>query len=277
MGLRDDHAARGVTAAALTVGFLLVEQRAAEPLMPLNLFKNRVFASGSQSGFIVGFIMFGSAIYIPLFLQVVHGATPTSRGFRCCPAPGPAVHLHPERAPSRSMGALQDLPRHGHRDHGAGLILLSTMDTSTPIQVAWLFMAILGFGMGMWSRSWSWWSRVLVPHEQLGTATSGATFFRSSAGPSASRSSAPSSSGDSTSNLHHFLTCCPDQAGQHQGADDEPGGDRQAATSGSTPTWSTPTAPRSARFLVAAPFGIAAFILSLFLEEVPLRGPRHDP
>ncbi|MGH9030397.1 MAG: MFS transporter, partial [Acidimicrobiales bacterium] len=67
----------GIAAVALVVFFCFVQQRAAEPLMPLWLFRNQVFTVTSAVGFIVGFIMFGAIIYIPLYMQTVHGASPT--------------------------------------------------------------------------------------------------------------------------------------------------------------------------------------------------------
>ncbi len=72
-------------AVILLVAFVMVEQRAAEPVLPLRLFRNRVFAVASGIGLIVGFALFGSVTYLPLFLQVVNGATPTESGLQILP------------------------------------------------------------------------------------------------------------------------------------------------------------------------------------------------
>ena len=67
------------------IGFVLVEQRAAEPVMPLELFRNGVFIFACAIGFVVGFALFGATTYLPLFLQVVNGASPTASGLRLLP------------------------------------------------------------------------------------------------------------------------------------------------------------------------------------------------
>ena len=111
----------GLAAAALAllIGFVVVEHRAAEPLMPPSLFRNKVFTVTNAIGFVVGFIMFGAMIYIPLYLQTVHGATPTSSGLQLLPlVVGMLADLHPERTAGHTVGALQDLP--GGRHHGDG-------------------------------------------------------------------------------------------------------------------------------------------------------------
>src|SRR5690606_8652343 len=78
--------------AALSVlslaGFLWVETRAAEPVLPLRLFANRTFTLTGAVGLVVGIAMFGSVTYLPLFLQVVNGATPTGSGLQMVPMMG---------------------------------------------------------------------------------------------------------------------------------------------------------------------------------------------
>ena len=69
----------------LLAGFVFAESRAAEPVLPLRLFRNSVFSIASIVGFIVGFALFGAVTYLPLFLQVVGGATPTGSGLQILP------------------------------------------------------------------------------------------------------------------------------------------------------------------------------------------------
>ncbi|HWW76386.1 MAG TPA: MFS transporter, partial [Pyrinomonadaceae bacterium] len=66
-------------------GFLFAEGRAAEPVLPLRLFLNRAFWVTSAVGLIVGFALFGSVTYLPLFLQVVKGSSPTASGLQMLP------------------------------------------------------------------------------------------------------------------------------------------------------------------------------------------------
>src|SRR3954471_2174700 len=70
----------GALALAGLIGFLRAEPRAAEPILPLHLFKNRVFAVTSAIGFVIGFALFGALTYLPLYQQVVRGQSPTSSG-----------------------------------------------------------------------------------------------------------------------------------------------------------------------------------------------------
>ena len=67
------------------VAFVVVERRAAEPVLPLRLFANRVFTVCSAVGFVVGFAMFGAITYLPQYMQVVKGASPTSSGLQLLP------------------------------------------------------------------------------------------------------------------------------------------------------------------------------------------------
>ena len=67
------------------VAFALVERRAAEPILPLTLFRNRTFAVTSAIGFIVGFALFGAVTYLPLYLQIVKGYSPTGSGLLLTP------------------------------------------------------------------------------------------------------------------------------------------------------------------------------------------------
>ena len=65
--------------------FVAAERRAAEPVLPLRLFSNRVFSVSGALGFVVGFAMFGAITFLPLYLQVVKGVNPTVSGLRLLP------------------------------------------------------------------------------------------------------------------------------------------------------------------------------------------------
>ena len=78
----------------LLVAFVFVERRAAEPILPLELFRNRIFSVCGAIGFIIGFALFGSVTYLPLFLQIVKGRSPTSSGLQLTPMMArPARHV----------------------------------------------------------------------------------------------------------------------------------------------------------------------------------------
>ena len=69
-------------ATSLVLLFVLVERRAAEPVLPLRLFRSRVFTVDSLVGFVVGFAMFGAITYLPQYMQVVRGQSPTESGLQ---------------------------------------------------------------------------------------------------------------------------------------------------------------------------------------------------
>ena len=105
----------GVLAVVCAAGFVLVERRAAEPVLPLHLFGNRVFTSASVVGFAVGFAMFGALAYLPQYMQVVRGISPTLFRAEAAAVDGWAVaDLHWHRLPGHQVGPVQDLPRGGH-------------------------------------------------------------------------------------------------------------------------------------------------------------------
>lgn len=78
----------GVGGVLLLGAFTLAERRALEPVLPLRLLSNRVFSVTGTVGFVVGFALFGAVTYLPLFLRVVKGATPTGSGLQLLPLMG---------------------------------------------------------------------------------------------------------------------------------------------------------------------------------------------
>jgi EmrB/QacA subfamily drug resistance transporter len=167
----------------LLAAFIFVEGRAAEPIIPLSLFKNAVVRTTSIVGFVVGFAMFGAVTFLPLFLQVVNGASPTGSGLQMLPMMlGLLV---------TSIGAGQIVTRWGHYKPfpiigtavmALGLYLLSTMDAQTSRLTQIVFMAVVGLGLGMVMQILVLAVQNAVDYTQLGVATSSATLFRSIGG-----------------------------------------------------------------------------------------------
>jgi len=75
----------GAAAVVLGVAFVWAESRAEEPVIPLHLFRNRVFSAASGIGFVVGFALFGTIAYLPQYMQIVKGVSPTVSGLRLLP------------------------------------------------------------------------------------------------------------------------------------------------------------------------------------------------
>jgi predicted MFS family arabinose efflux permease len=134
----------------LVAAFVLAEQRAADPVLPLRLFRNRTFAVCGIVGFVVGFAMFGSITFLPLYLQVVQGVSPTESGLRMLPllAGMLLTSIGSGQLISR-WGRYKVFPIVGTAIFSVGLFLLSRMDEHTSTFTSSLYMFILGFGLGM--------------------------------------------------------------------------------------------------------------------------------
>jgi hypothetical protein len=163
--------------------FVWQENRAVEPLLPLALFRSRVFDVANAMGFTIGMAMFGAIVFIPLFLQLVYGASPTSSGLRMLPLMGGLLvaAIASGRAISR-IGRYKIFPIAGTATLVVGMYLLSRLGVDTAPWLASVYMAVVGVGIGLVMQV-----LVLVVQndarpDQIGVATSTATFFRSVGG-----------------------------------------------------------------------------------------------
>src|SRR5687767_4741319 len=173
-----------IAVAVLTlVAFLLVERRAAEPVLPLRLFENRAFAVTSAVALVVGFAMFGSVTYLPLFLQVVKGSTPTASGLEMLPMMGGMLvsSIASGQMISRT-GRYKIYPVAGTAIMTVALALLSRTGVDTSLaRLLWL-MLLLGLGMGLVMQVLVIAVQNAVDYRDLGVATSGNSLFRSIGG-----------------------------------------------------------------------------------------------
>jgi EmrB/QacA subfamily drug resistance transporter len=173
----------GVAGALLIVLFVFVERRAPEPVLPLHLFKTRVFTMTSIVGFIVGFAMFGAITYLPAFFQVVKGISPTISGLYLLPLMAGLLTMSISSGQIISKtGKYRIFPIAGTAAMTLGLFLLHLIGLGTPLFEASAFMLILGLGLGSVMQVLVIIVQNGVPHSELGVATSGATFFRSIGG-----------------------------------------------------------------------------------------------
>ena len=169
----------GAASILATLGFIVVERRAAEPVLPLRLFKNRAFWVTSSVGFVVGFALFGSVTYLPLFLQVAKGASPTESGLQMLPmmAGMLTTSITSGQLISRT-GRYKIFPVVGTAVVTLGLFLLSRMTVDTSTLAASGIMLVMGFGLGMVMQVLVIAVQNAVQYTDLGVATSGATLFR---------------------------------------------------------------------------------------------------
>ncbi|HEY3954947.1 MAG TPA: MDR family MFS transporter [Streptosporangiaceae bacterium] len=171
-------------AGVLLIGvFVLVERRAAEPIIPLHLFRLRTFSVTSVVGFIVGFAMFGAITYLPAFFQVVRGISPTISGVYLLPLMAGllVVSIGSGQIISRT-GKYRFFPIAGAGMMTLGMYLLSLMGVGSSTLQDAFYMLVLGMGIGGVMQVLVIIVQNGVPHSELGVATSGATFFRSIGG-----------------------------------------------------------------------------------------------
>src|SRR5436190_2009298 len=130
--------------------FVIVERRAAEPILPMALFRNRTFAVTSAIGFIIGVALFGSVTYLPLYLQIVKGHSATESGLLLTPMMGGVLitSITSGNIISRT-GRYRPFPIVGTAVAAVAIFLLSRLAVSTPIWLAALYMLVLGLGLGM--------------------------------------------------------------------------------------------------------------------------------
>jgi EmrB/QacA subfamily drug resistance transporter len=173
----------GVAGVVLIGVFVLVERRAAEPVLPLHLFKLRAFSTTSLVGFIVGFAMFGAITYLPAFFQVVRGISPTISGVYLLPLMAGLllVSIGSGQIIART-GKYRVFPIAGAAAMTVGLYLLSLMGVHSATWQDAIYMLVLGAGIGGVMQVLVTIVQNAVPHSELGVATSAATFFRSIGG-----------------------------------------------------------------------------------------------
>jgi EmrB/QacA subfamily drug resistance transporter len=171
----------GLAAAALTAtaGFVARERRAPDPVLPLQLFANRSFAIGAVSAFVVGTAMFGTVTFIPLYLQVVDGASATVAGLRMLPFVIGALLASTisGRVISKSE-SYKPYPIAGAAMMTLGTLLLSGLDDRSSDVLAGLYMLVVGVGIGLVMQVVILIAQNSAPRAHIGVATSTATFAR---------------------------------------------------------------------------------------------------
>jgi EmrB/QacA subfamily drug resistance transporter len=173
----------GIVGVVLLVLFVWQETRAEEPILPLSLFRSSVFSIANVMGFAIGMAMFGAIVFIPLYLQLVYGASPTSSGLRLLPLMAGllAAAILSGRWISR-VGRYKMFPIAGTATLVVGMFLLSQLTVGTAPWVASVYMLVVGVGLGLVMQVLVLVVQNDVRPQNIGVATSTATFFRSVGG-----------------------------------------------------------------------------------------------
>ncbi len=269
----------GLASVALGVGWWLSARRAAEPVLPLRLFGNRVFTVASAIGFVAGFALFGSVAFLPLFLQVVRGVSPTISGVYLLPQViGLLITSVGSGQLISRMGRYKVFPIVGTGLLAVSLYLLSMLSVTTSSLVTNLYFFLFGLSLGLILQVLVIAVQNATDYADLGVATSGATFFRSIGG----------SFGVAVFGSIFSARLTTELAAALSGAHLPPGFRASAVEANPTLLRRLPPAlHNSVRhayassldrvFLYAVPVALVAFVLSWFLREVPLRRTASAP
>lgn len=264
-----------IAGVALLVLFLIQEGRAPEPLIPLRLWRDRVFSVASGLEFLVGFAMFGGIIFLPLYLQTVGGASAENSGILILPlmAGMMTTSIASGRIITRT-GRYKVFPVVGTATIALGLYLLSTMGVGTSRLASSAYMVVLGLGMGMIVQVMVLAVQNAVPHRDLGTATATESFVRSMGG---AFGVAVYGAILNDRLAYHLARLLPAGAGGAIGGDltGSPQAIRQLPPPIRDAVLLALARSIHTVFLSAVPLAILAFLVTWILPERPLRETAH--
>ncbi|MEU3947258.1 MDR family MFS transporter [Streptomyces sp. NPDC029526] len=260
---------------ALTLVFLFVETRAAEPIIPLRLFRNSTITLASLASLFVGIAMFAGTVYFSQYFQLARGQSPTMSGVMTIPMIGGLfVSSTVSGLIITRTGRWKSWLVVGGALLTAGLGLMGTMRYDTPYWRIALFMGLMGLGVGMMMQNLVLCTQNQVAPHDLGAASSVVTFFRSLGG-----AVGVSVLGSvMASRISHYAT---DTIGTL--APQERAAAAESAGSGAIPdmdllppgirTWLESAYGHGIAdiFLYVAPIALLALVVTLFIKEVPLR------
>ncbi len=264
----------GLEAVAIVglIVFLVVEQRAAEPVIPLRLFRIANFSLATALGFVAGFAMFGGITFLPQFQQFVQGQSATNSGLLLMPMMLAAMVF--------SLVGGQVISRTGHYKAfpilGAGLLttglfLFSTMDLDTSKGTSALYMVVLGAGMGCLMQTTNLIAQNSVELRDLGAATGASTFVRNLGG----------SLGVAVLGAiyTHQITSHLGSAGTSIGSASSltPAALRDLPAEVQELFRSAVVAGTHEIFWWSAPIAAVGFVIAWFIRQVPLRDSVHTP
>jgi EmrB/QacA subfamily drug resistance transporter len=254
-------------------GFIAVEKRAAEPLLPLHLFRNGVFVIACAVGFVVGLALFGSVTFMPLYLQVVKGVSPTDAGMTMTPMMAGVLvtSITSGRVISR-FGRYRPFPIAGTALMTLGVALLATLGIASSIRAAVMYMVVLGLGVGMVMQVLVLAVQNAVDYRNLGVATSAATLFRSIGGSIGTSLFGAIFAAGLAANL-----AAAQPAGAPLPAVTAPDALRALPSVMRAMYLDAFTAALHPIFVYGAVVAVLAFALTWFLKEVPLRGAASAP
>ncbi|WP_026248480.1 MDR family MFS transporter [Streptomyces sp. LaPpAH-108] len=268
-----------VLGVVLAVAFVGVERRAAEPVLPLKLFRIRTFSLSAVISFIIGFAMFGAMTYLPTFLQVVHGISPTMSGVHMLPMVlGLLLTSTMSGQIVSRTGRWKMFPVAGTAVTAIGLLLLHRLDEHSSTAEMSLYFFVFGLGLGLVLQVLILIVQNAVSYADLGVATSGATFFRSigaSFGVAIFGTVFSSRLGDKLADAFRGVRLPPGVS--LGGLEADPRGIGALPAGLRPPALHAFSSSITDVFLYAAPVAAVGFVLAWFLKEDRLRGSVTAP
>jgi len=166
-------------ALVLALAFFITERRVLEPLLPLDLFRNQVFAASSLLALALGMIVYAMIFYLPLFIQGVLGQTATNSGASLAPLFLPvAISAVIGGQVIVKVGRYHFLAVIGALILLFGLFLLVRMDTTTVLLAVTLNMIVIGLGIGILQPVYAVAGQNAIPQDRLGTGTGAMNYLR---------------------------------------------------------------------------------------------------
>ncbi len=265
--------AGGAVALAL---FCLAETRAAEPMLPMRLFRNPVFSVCSVLSFVVGFAMLGALTFLPTYLQYVDGDSATISGVRTLPMVfGLLLASVFSGNVTSKTGRYRIFPIVGNAVMGVGLYLLSRMEPGTSTLLESLYMFVLGTGIGLSMQVLTIAVQNTVDYADLGTATSGVTFFRtlgSAFGTAVFGTIYANSLGpELTAGIAESARLTGQDPAQLAEAVSTPEGVHRLDPTAAAPVIDAYAHALHTVFLWTVPVAVFGFVVGLFLKQVKLR------
>jgi predicted MFS family arabinose efflux permease len=258
----------------LTAAFILIERRAVEPIIPMRLFRNPVFSVGNGFAFLAGIAMFGTIIFLPVYLQAVKGMSPTQSGLALLPA---IVGIFSTSITSGQLitrtGRYKRYPVIGAVVMTVALLGLSRLGVDTPFWQVAVYEYLFGAGLGFTMQTIVTAVQNSVDHRDMGAATSSTTFFRQMGGSIGAAVFGAVLSSRLAFHLSEQLARAGLQPGR--GGPRVEANDVQAIQQLTEPVRGIVlgafTSALDEVFLVGVPFTLAAVVVALLLKEEPLR------
>jgi EmrB/QacA subfamily drug resistance transporter len=168
-----------VLAILSTVAFLAIEARAAEPILPLNVFRNRNFSVAIAMSFLLGLALFGALTFLPLYQQTVQHLSPTTSGLMLIPMMlGSTVTALISGQVTTKTGRYKALPIIGAGMMTIGMYLLTGIGLHTSLVTMGIYFAVIGLGMGFLMQITTLVAQNSVAPQEMGVASSARTFFQ---------------------------------------------------------------------------------------------------